>query len=214
MALKEAFPVMVSYFFISIAFGVLASQHLGVASVLMSLLVFAGAAQFIALRMMDEKAGLLLIVLTTLLINSRHLLMSSYMAGLFGRLSSIRKAILAFGITDETFAVGISRAKESGDYSFQLRLNLLALSAWVSGTAFGLLFGQLIPASVNAVLPFGLTAMFIAILTSNVRSSSHAVSAAVAGVVAVLLGSSLGIFLAAIAGIVAGGVVERWTGQS
>ncbi|WP_456478015.1 AzlC family ABC transporter permease [Geoglobus ahangari] len=212
MALRRALPVMVSYFFISMAFGVLASPYFGSLSVLMSLSVFAGAAQFIALRMVEENADIWLIILTTLLINSRHLLMSSYMSGIFRGLNPIKRAVMAFGITDETFAVGISSVKGTGDWGFQVRLNFLALSAWVSGTAFGIAFGQLIPEKIYSILPFGLTAMFIAILTSSVRGISYAVSAIVAGVIAVVIGSSTGIIFAALAGIVAGGVAERWTG--
>lgn len=210
MALRKAMPVMVSYFFISVAFGVLASPHLGSLSILMSLSVFAGAAQFISLRMIEENASLWLIVLTTLLINSRHLLMSGYMSGIFGSLKSLKKAILAFGLTDETFAVGIMNVKSRDDWKFQIKLNFLALTAWVSGTAFGLFFGTLIPDSLNHVLPFGLTAMFIAILTSSVKNAGHAISAIVAGIIAVLIGTNTGIVVAAIMGIIAGGVSERW----
>ncbi len=210
MALRRAMPVMISYFFISVAFGVLASQHLGSLSVLMSLSVFAGAAQFMSLKMLESGTEIWLIVLATFLINSRHLLMSSYMSRMFGDLSPLRKAVLAFGITDETFAVGIANARDKGDWKFQIKLNFLALTAWVSGTAFGLFFGTLMPESLNHILPFGLTAMFIAILTSSVRSAGHVISALVAGTAAVLMGTNIGIIAAAVMGIIAGGVSERW----
>ncbi len=211
MALKKAIPVMVSYFFISMAFGVVASKFLGAYSVLMSAMVFAGAAQFIAIRMIQEGHGVLAIVLTVLLVNSRHLLMCSYMFSLYPGLNRLKRLVMAFGITDETFALGISERKR--DHRFQIKLNFLSLSSWVSGTAAGLIFGEIVPESFYQVMPFGLTAMFISILVSNIKGNSYIAAAVVAGLISAVAGTGMAVVIASLAGMLAGSVVERWTGS-
>ena len=202
--LSRALPIAISYFFISMAFGVIASKYLGYYTIIMSMLVFAGAVQFIAVKMIENGTGVAVIILTTFLVNSRHLLMSSYMSKFFeGGL--IRKAVIAFGITDETFAVGsLFKGK------FQLKLNTISHFAWVSGTAFGLLFGELIPEDIYSVLPFGLTAMFISILNSNLKGRPYVVAALTSGIVSVLIKNEYGLIVASLLGIFAGGVTERW----
>ncbi len=212
MSLSKATPIMISYFFISIAFGVISSKYLGYKAILMSLAVFAGAAQFIAIKMLESKACIALIVLITFLINSRHFLLSGYISRFFERLNWRKKMLLAFGVTDETFAIGIMHLKDE-DWGFQIKLNTLSLLAWVSGTAFGVVFGEIIPESFNAVLPFGLTAMFISILNSNISGKSHIIAALVSGAIAVYLKNEFSIIIASIAGIIAGGVSERWMEQ-
>ncbi len=211
MVLKRAIPVMISYFFISMAFGVVASKLFDFYSILMSVTVFAGAAQFIAVRMAQENFSIASIILAVLLVNSRHILMCSYISPLHPDLSRFKKAVMAFGITDETFALGISE-KSSGS-AYQMRLNFLSFTAWVSGTAFGILFGEIIPENFYHVLPFGLTAMFISILVSNARGYSHVIAAIIAGLLSIAIGGGMAVIVSSLAGIIAGSVVERWTGE-
>ena len=211
MVMKRALPVVISYFFISMAFGVAASKLLGMYSVLMSLTVFAGAAQFIAIRMFQENYGAITVILTVLLVNSRHLLMSGYISSTYPDIGRLKKALMAFGITDETFALGIS--SDCRNHSSQIKLNLMAFSAWVSGTLTGVLFGEAVPEGFYQIMPFGLTAMFISILVSGVDGYPHIAAAAVAGIVSVALGSGTAIVIASIAGIFAGSVMEKWTGK-
>src|SRR5699024_4834733 len=99
-------PVAIGYIPIAIAYGAL-----GVASgltwwhtVLMSFLVYAGAAQFMAVGMLAAGAGALQIVIATFVLNFRHIIMS---LSLFDHLRSFalpRRVAAALGITDETFA--------------------------------------------------------------------------------------------------------------
>lgn len=169
----SAIPIMFGYFPVAVAFGLLA-KTVGITftdSVLFSILVFAGASQFMALDLI--KAGLLMgdIILATFLLNLRHMMMS---ASLSQRITEKRKAMLlfiAFGVTDETFAV--SSVKEEGlTTTFLLTLHGLAYIAWVSGTATGYLVGAILPATIQSSLGIGLYAMFAAILTPEVKKSS------------------------------------------
>ena len=208
---KDSLPVVVSYFSISVAFGVIAKEYLGGYAVLMSALVFAGAAQFIALQMIASKNSPVLIVLTTFLVNSRHLLMSSYLSRFYRGVSRKVRALVAFGITDETFAVASKRFQEGeANPRYNVELNFFCYIAWVLGTALGITFGAFVPEEISTILPFGLTALFISILLSTVRNSSDVVAALTAGILAVILPGGWNIILASLAGCFAGGVVERW----
>ncbi|ADC64910.1 AzlC family protein [Ferroglobus placidus DSM 10642] len=214
-SLKDSLPIVVSYFSISTAFGMIAKEYLGFNAVLMSALVFAGAAQFIALQMIANKSPSALIVLTTFLVNSRHLLMSSYLSRFYIGVSKRIKAVVSFGITDETFAVASKRFQEGkANPSYNLQLNFFSYSAWVSGTALGIFFGAILPEDVSRVLPFGLTALFISILVSSVKEKSDLIAALTAGIFAVVLPSGWNIVVASLVGCFAGGVAEKWMSRS
>ncbi len=210
-SLRDSLPIVVGYFSISVAFGILAKDYLGANAIIMSALVFAGASQFVALQMIERGSHPVAIVLTTFLINSRHLLMSGYLSRFYRGVSNLTKAIVSFGITDETFAVASKRLEEGlASPKYSLELNFFCYAAWVSGTAIGLLFGSILPEDVTNVLPFGLTALFISILASSVKRGSDVVAVIFAGLTALILPSGWNILVAAIVGCLAGGVAERW----
>jgi|Deesub1362A_J573_1020465.scaffolds.fasta_scaffold00321_14 4-azaleucine resistance transporter AzlC len=215
-AFRDALPIMVGYFPIAFAFGVLAESYIGWYGVLMSALVFAGASQFIALQMLMQKSPASLIVATTFLVNLRHILMSSYISALYSRIKASwsRKALISFGITDETFAIASRRLNEIPDSNYHLLLNLLCYVAWIGGTVAGLLFGSVIPLDVVNVLPFALTSLFITLMVLSVGTSVDIVVAVFAGVVSVILSSlpsGWSIMISALAACLLGGVVEKWT---
>jgi len=213
--IADALPIIVGYFSISIAFGVLAQKYLGWYAVLMSAIVFAGASQFIALQMLIQKSPALPIVIATFLVNLRHVLMSGYLASLYSRIraSTIKKTAISFGITDETFAIASRRLKELPDSSYHLTLNVLCYSSWVTGTAVGLLFGSVISPDLIGVLPFALTALFIALLVASIRSKIDVVVAVFAGATSTLLmflPAGWNVMLSALLACTLGGVLEKW----
>lgn len=179
-------PVAVGYVPIAIAYGAL-----GVASgltwwhtVLMSLLVFAGAAQFMAVGMLAAGAGALQIIVATFVLNFRHLIMSM---SLFDRLRSFslpRRVAAALGITDETFAVLVVRAAQPEHKPtprFVAGTMLTAYLAWVLGSAIGAVFAEFIPENISSGMSVALYAMFIALLMPAVRGSAWAALTAVVG---------------------------------
>lgn len=111
--MQAALPIVFGYVPIGLAFGALARQiglslwQIG----LMSALVYAGSSQFIAVSLLGAGAGLLTIIVTTFLVNLRHLLMSSALSPYLPRLNGHFLALLAFGVTDETFALNITRLR-------------------------------------------------------------------------------------------------------
>jgi 4-azaleucine resistance transporter AzlC len=187
--LKAAWPICVGYVPIGLAFGVLA-QKAGLTLLdigLMSLLVFAGSSQFIAVSMLNTGSAILPIVLTTFMVNLRHLLMSSSLAVYLRRLGRGWLSLFAYGVTDESFALNLTRFR-LGTWHWQqaLLVNQIANAAWVGSSILGGVVGQFIPAGALGI-DYALIAMFLCLLVFQLRGGLYVVTAAVAGVLAVVL---------------------------
>jgi 4-azaleucine resistance transporter AzlC len=184
-----AWPICLGYFPIGLAFGVLA-QKAGLHPVeigLMSILVFAGSSQFIAVSMISGGATVLSIVITTFVINLRHVLMSSSLAVYLRPVSRGWAALFAYGVTDESFAVNLTRFRNGNwDWRQAMVLNHSANAAWIGSSIIGALSGQFIPAGAFGI-DYALIAMFLCLLVFQLRGKLYAVTAIVAGVVAVVL---------------------------
>lgn len=167
-----ATPIMMGYFPVAMAFGLLANNT-GinfVEATLFSVLVFAGASQFMALDLIASGVLYGNIILSTLLLNLRHMMMS---ASLSLRIKEHRKSrllFIAFGITDETFAVA-SLSEEEINAPFLFSLNGCSYLAWVTGTIAGYFVGTILPKAVQSSLGIGLYAMFVAILIPEIKKS-------------------------------------------
>jgi 4-azaleucine resistance transporter AzlC len=200
---------------IGLAFGVLAQKAgLGLIQIgLMSLLVFAGSSQFIAVSMLDAGASAAAIIATTFMVNLRHLLMSSSLAVYLAGKSRLLLSLFAYGITDESYAVNLGRFR-SGPWTLDqaLALNHTANAAWLLSTVAGGFGGQFIPAGAFGI-DFALTAMFICLLVYQLRDLRSVFTALVAGflavVLAVLTPGNLYIVLAAVLAATAGLAVGR-----
>jgi 4-azaleucine resistance transporter AzlC len=170
--LRAAVPVVVSYFPVGMTFGLLARSALiplGPTSSF-SLFVFAGASQFMAVNMLALGTGPGHIVLATFLLNLRHFLMSSALADRLRRSRVL--ALIAFGVTDETFAVAASRPGPLTG-PFLVGLEGAAWAAWNTGTLTGYLAGTLLPSRIQEAMGIGLYALFIALLVSQARAESR-----------------------------------------
>ncbi|MFP4551425.1 MAG: AzlC family ABC transporter permease [Spirochaetales bacterium] len=213
--LKAGLPIFLGYVPVAISFGLLA-RNTGltfVETAAFSALVFAGASQFLGLALLASGAGLVSIVGATLLVNLRHLLMSASVAA---RLSQRRLLpMIAFGVTDETFAVASTHAR-SHDPRFLVALEATAYSGWLLGTLIGHLFGGVLPPVLQVSFGFGLYALFVILLVGPVKASrlNLLVAAAAAGthltltaadwpaagiriVLAILVGAAVGALLPA-----------------
>jgi 4-azaleucine resistance transporter AzlC len=181
--IKAGIPIALGYIPIAIAFGILAKSS-GIpsgAALLMSLLVYAGASQFVGINLLALGTPYWLIVFTTFVLNSRHFLMS---ASLTRRLAppvrTDRLLVASFGITDETFTVASLSDREQLPLSYIIALNMTAFSAWNAGTWIGLFLGQSIPASIQSSMGIALYAMFIGLLVPSMRKSRQVAILAVA----------------------------------
>lgn len=152
----------------------------------MSLIVFAGASQFTAVGLFGSGANPWTIIATTAIINARHLLLAASTASYIRRAPSWLRALVAFQLTDETYAVGIQHfAKHGGDAWYQFGSNLSLYVVWAASTVIGSLLGALIPdpGALGLDLIFPLT--FIAFTVPLLRDRVNRVVAALAALISV-----------------------------
>jgi 4-azaleucine resistance transporter AzlC len=186
----------------------------------MSSVVFAGSAQFIAAQLIHEGAPAAAVVLTVFLVNLRHALYSASVAPHVKHLGATWKGILAYLLTDEAYAVAISRYHRDGQrgevfphrHWYFLGAGLALWATWQWSTALGVFFGARVPQGWS--LDFALPLTFIALVFPSLKDRAGSASALSAGVLAVLaagLPYKLGLMLAASAGIAVGLAVEKET---
>ncbi|SCZ78412.1 AzlC family ABC transporter permease [Acidaminobacter hydrogenoformans] len=170
---KLGIPIAIGYIPIGIAFGVLASSlglKIGIGVALSSIL-YAGASQFVGVGMMAAGASTLEIVMTTFILNFRHFIMSSSLSQRLPETIGKRfLSVLAFGVTDESFAVASVQPQRVLDPWSLLGLNTIAYLAWNSGTLMGLLLGDAIPPSLSASMGIALYAMFVGLLVPGLKN--------------------------------------------
>ncbi|MGE5677422.1 MAG: AzlC family ABC transporter permease [Pseudomonadota bacterium] len=172
-ALKAAFPhtlpVFTGFTFLGIAYGILMnSKGYGVGwTFLMSLMAFAGSAQYVAITFLTSFFNPVYALLMTLMINARHLFYGISMLDKYkstGRL----KPYLIFGLCDETFSIVCSAEPPEGvDRNwFMLFITLLDHGYWVLGSTLGGLLGSMISFNTKG-LDFVLTALFVVIFVGQ-----------------------------------------------
>ena len=185
--LNAGWPICLGYLPIGMAFGVLA-QKAGLAPLqigLMSILVFAGSSQFIAVSMLTGGASAPAIIATTFVVNLRHLLMSSALAVYLRSAHRGLLALYAYGVTDESFAVNLPRFN-AGTWSLSraLVVNHAANLTWFISTVAGGISGRFIPEGALGI-DYALIAMFICLLIYQIRRRIHLLTAVIAGLTAV-----------------------------
>ncbi|SFP78726.1 AzlC family ABC transporter permease [Salibacterium halotolerans] len=168
--LKDGSSIALGYIPAAITFGFIAQTvHLtSVETLLMSLFVFAGAAQYMALSLLAAGTGAFEIIFTTFIVNIRHFLMSASLneKTLPGR--PLQKAGYAFGITDEVFAV-TSMKEGTISSAYIYGVFLISYVSWASFSVAGHSIGDLLPSILQQSLTFALYALFIALLTPSLK---------------------------------------------
>ena len=189
-AFRQTLPIILGYVPVGFAYGVLAQKSglSGINTILMSVLVFAGSAQLIAVGLFAAGAAPLAIVATTFVVNLRHLLMSAALAPYLRAWSKTRLALFAYQMTDETFALHANRfARGETGAGETFGINVIAQSAWVGGTVLGLAASTLITDIRPIGLDYALPAMFIALLLGQLKSRQHLAVAVIAGILSTAL---------------------------
>lgn len=208
-------PLLIGVFPFGLIYGALAlGAGLSTAAAqMMSSIVFAGSAQFIAAQLVHEAAPGLVIVLTIAVVNLRHMLYSASIAPYLASLSPRWKVVLSYLLTDEAYAPTILHYEKEGitpsGHWFLLGAGLALWSTWQLSTALGIFLRKAIPDSWS--LDFALPLTFIAMVVPALKSRAAVAAALSAGVVALLAYSmpyKLGLILAALVGILVGTVLE------
>lgn len=215
---KDTFPLIVGAIPFGIIFGTLAdTSGLSFSATMgMSMFVFAGASQFVALSLLASGTAWPMIVLTTFVVNLRHMLYSATMVPFYQKLNPLWKMVLAFGLTDETFAVAVSRYHQkdgvSGKHYYNLGSMVFMYLNWNLCTFIGLTAGKTFPQISQWGLDFAMPATFIGIVIPYLISKPMWASVITAGTVSVMAGGlphKLGLMLAALAGVMVGVVCEK-----
>jgi len=181
------------------------------ATLAMSPVMFAGSSQLLAMQMLSTGTTAVVLLLTTFVVNLRHVLYGVSLAPHMRPLSRSWKWLLAYFMTDEVYAISISRFTGNGNsptanlHWFYLGSGVALWLCWLASTAVGVVFGSRIPASWG--LDFAIALTFIALVVPVLANRASVLAAVVGAGLAVLLVGlpySLGIVAAAIGGIVAG----------
>lgn len=187
--LTAAWPICLGYFPIGMAFGVIA-QKAGLHPLeigLMSMMVFAGSAQFIAVSMMTSGTAAIPIIVTTFMVNLRHLLMSSSLSVYLKGAGNGWLTLFAYGVTDESFALNLSRFRDGNwDWQRALIVNHTANVVWIVSTIIGGYGAQFIPPKAFGI-DYALMGMFICLLVFQIRGAVYIAVACLAGILAVAI---------------------------
>lgn len=224
--LTASLPIALAYFPVAISFGVAAgkSGFTLTEAAFMSLVIYAGASQFLALALIAGGAGPLITVASLLMLNARHLLYAPALLERVRRSEDGRQPprlrwLWAHGLTDEVFASALGRLAMSGarwTEPWQVGMGVGAYFSWVAGTAVGALLGggafERWPA-VDAGLGFLMPTLFLSLLLAMVERPHWPVVLAAFGAFALgasLFSVSTGILL----GMLIGGAVGVMTGRT
>ena len=190
-AFRDTLPVMAGYVFLGFGFGILLQQRgYGVLwSGAMSLFIYAGSMQYLAISLITEGAGLLTAALTTVVVNARHLFYGISMVDAY-KGAGKKKPYMIFALTDETYSLvsrnqvpdGISR------HGYCFLVSLFDHIYWVSGSVLGSLAGTLLPINFEGI-EFALTALFVTIFVEQWLSTKNHIPALIG------IGATLGCLL-------------------
>lgn len=173
LGLKHGLPIGIGYLAVSFAFGmnVCASGFPAWLATLISLTNLTSAGQFAGTSLILAGGTILQLVVTMIVINSRYFLMGiSVSQKLDPGISGVKRCIVAFGVTDEIFAVSTGRGVML-TFKYMIGLMTLPIIGWTGGTALGGLFASVLPSVVVAAFSSALYAMFIAIIIPPARDS-------------------------------------------
>lgn len=173
---QAGISIGIGYFPIALTFGLLAKTS-GLSiyeTVLMSVIVFAGASQYISLSLITLGTGIFEIILTTFIVNIRHFLMATSLNEKSEEDHLLNKIIYAFGITDETFSVA---ATKEGNVTtgYMFGIISVAYGSWVVFSGLGHLVGSSLPRTLQESMGVALYAMFIGLLVPSMKKSVKAV---------------------------------------
>lgn len=217
---RDIAPMMLGVIPFGIVFGVaaIAAGVSTLAALAMSMIMFSGAAQIIAVQLLAAGAPFAVILLSCLVVSLRLVMYSAAMAPYLRPLDHRWRALLSFLLTDQAFAATLQRFRESGDVranaSYFLGSGALLWVVWQFATLAGILAGQVIPASWQ--LEFVVPLCFLAVLTPLLRDRVSLLVFAVAAIAVIVLDAMplrLSMVCAGLLGIAAGVLGDKMTGE-
>ena len=216
--LRAMLPILLGVVPFSMIYGVTAvSMNLPTDIALgMSVVVFAGAAQLVATQLINDGAPVIVILLSTFVINLRFMMYSASIAPHLHEFSLKKKSLVAYVLSDQAYAMSITHFNRKPDAPYKAWFFAGACFAlwatWQVGTAVGVFLGAQIPA--NWSLDFAIPLTFMALVVPALTDKPAGLAALAAGVTAVIadpLPFNLGLIVAALTGILVGLIAESRT---
>lgn len=174
-AFLSSLPVLAGYIVLGIGFGLLlTSKGYSVLWALpMSLFIYAGSMQYLAIDLLAGGASLITAAITTLMVNARHLFYGISMIDKYKN-AGLKKPYLIFSLTDETYSLNCGKIPENVDdpSMYFLFVSIFNHFYWVSGSVIGSLLGNIIPFSTEGI-DFTLTALFVTIFVEQWKSTKN-----------------------------------------
>ncbi|MCG8509091.1 MAG: AzlC family ABC transporter permease [Rhodospirillales bacterium] len=171
-AFQATLPVILGYFPLGFAFGFLFVDQTGLSWVyapLMSIVVFAGASQFLAVGLLAAGAGVIEIAAATFILNLRHVFFGVSLLERW-RGAGLKKVFMIFWLTDETYALftSVKPPSKEDETDFHLLISGINYSTWCGGSLAGAIAGQALAVDTTG-LDFALTALFVVLLVEQVK---------------------------------------------
>lgn len=215
-AFKASLPVMAGYIVLGIGFGILLQSkgYAPVWALLMSLCVYAGSMQYVAVDLLAGGASLITAALMTVMVNVRHIFYGITMLEKY-KTTGKKKPYLIFSLTDETFSLVCSPAlpEKVDEQQYYLYVSLFNQSYWVLGSTIGALLGELLPFSF-AGIEFSMTALFVVIFVEQwekTKQHMYALTGLVISVISLLIFGASDFLIPAMLGITVALFIEkRW----
>lgn len=214
---RDTFPMILGALPFGIIFGALGvnSGLTPLAVMSLSLFVFAGSSQFIAVGLLAQGVGIAFIVLTTFIVNLRHMLYAASIAPYLKQLGQRWLVPLAFWLTDETYAIVIRRFPQTPAapyrHWYQLGSSVAMYLNWQMCTLVGIIAGTQLEGLANLGLDFAMVVTFLGIVVPLIVTRPMLLCALAAGITAALTNhwpNKSGLMAAALVGIVAGLIAE------
>jgi 4-azaleucine resistance transporter AzlC len=203
----DAIGIALSAFAFAVVYG-LAAREAGFSiaeGMAMSLLVFAGAAQFAAVGLITQGVPWFGIVVLTAFLNTRHLLYSAALAPWFSGTSRVVRAVAAHVLTDEAFALTMPAFRllgrfDLGSYAIAAGFTMVP---WVTGTVVGFLGGQLLPdpevLALDVVFPAAMAGLTVALVVDRRTLVAALLGGVLALVAALVVQPSVGVIVGGVA---------------
>ncbi len=183
-AFITSLPVMAGYVFLGIGMGILLKKAgYGIWwAFAMSLTIYAGSMQFVAVDLIAGGASLITTIITTIMVNARHLFYSISMIDRYKDGGKYRPYLI-FGLTDETYSLLVNDKGPKGEnlQVYRFLVTLFNQCYWIAGTMIGAAIGGVLPFSTEGI-DFSMTALFVASFTAQWMETKNHFSA-VTGIV-------------------------------
>lgn len=187
-AFKRSLPVMAGYLVLGMGFGMLleAKGYSVLWAFVMSVFIYAGSMQYVAVDLLAGGASLISAALMTLMVNARHLFYGISMIDRYKDMGA-KKPYLVFALTDETYSLVCSGDVPEGvdQKKYFFWVSLMNQSYWVIGSTAGALIGSLLVFN-TAGIDFSMTALFIVVFVEQWKSAENHLSAVIGVTVSVI----------------------------